>query len=263
MDLRLHTPRTLWTEIGVFQCGFQWGSAWRSMLDTLRSTLFPAVLWSALVNSIFNIAIQATQQLTSFVLLAQGWQFQYTGLSVLPFVVASVFVYLFGGPLADRLSLRMTRHGGGAREAEHHLPNLVLPFVSGIAGAFVFGIAGQNNLHWAIVLFGTFLIIFAFLTTMTVLNVYVVESYPMWAGPVLVNVSSLRLVAAFALASQTIAWVSARGMLQTFALYAEVMIVLSLGLPALYFFGKRLRLWTAGSVKAGTSKLDEDAAGDG
>lgn len=42
------------------------------MLDTLRTTLFPAVVWSVLANSIFLIANQAAQQLGSFALLAQG-----------------------------------------------------------------------------------------------------------------------------------------------------------------------------------------------
>jgi len=251
------------TEIGLFQYGFQWKAAARSLLDTLRSTLFPAVLWSVLANSIFIVAQQATAQLTSFALLAQGWQFQYTGLAVVPFVVAAALVYVVGGPLADRLSLRVTRaHGDGRREAEHHLPNLVLPFASGIAGAFVFGAAGDRGWHWSVLLVGAFLIVFAFLTTMTVINVYIVESYPMLAGPVLVNVSSLRLFVAFFLASQATVWVAQNGMLHTFAIYAEVMIVVAIGIPALYFGGKRARLWTAGKVnrQGGDVKIIVDDA---
>jgi len=66
--------------------------------------------------------------------------------------------------------------------------------------------------------------------------------------PVLVNLSSLRIIIAFFLASQATLWIAQRGLLSTFAIYAEVMIVLSLGLPAFYFFGKRLRKLTAGTV---------------
>lgn len=62
------------------------------MLNTLRTTLFPAVVWSILANSIFLITNQAAQQLGSFALLAQGWQFQWTGLSVIPFVLATIMV---------------------------------------------------------------------------------------------------------------------------------------------------------------------------
>lgn len=125
---------------------------------------------------------QAAQQITPFALLAQGWQFQWTGLTVLPFFAASALVYVFGGPVADKISNAVTRWQGGSREPEHHLANLILPLVSGVAGCFVFGTAGEQNMHWAVLLVGSFLIVFAFLTTMTILNVFIVESYPQWAG---------------------------------------------------------------------------------
>jgi hypothetical protein len=84
---------------------------------------------------------------------------------------------------------------------------------------------------------------------LSVINVFVVESYPMWAGPVLVNVSSLRIIIAFFLSSKSTSWIAERGFLNTFVIYAEVMIVVSLGVPLLYFFGRKLRQWTAGRVQ--------------
>jgi hypothetical protein len=135
------------------------------------------------------------------------------------------------------------------REAEYQLPNLIVPFVSGILGCFVFGYATQNNLHWGYILLGGFFLIFGFLTVLTVLNVYVVESYPMWAGPSLVSVNSLKIIISFFLSSQITTWVAEKGVLATFAIYAESLIVLSLGIPVLYLTGKRIRIWTAGSVK--------------
>ncbi len=95
---------------------------------------------------------------------------------------------------------------------------------------------------------GSFLVVFAFLVVLSVINVFIVESYPMWAGPVLVNVSSLRIIIAFFIGSQSTVWITTKGFLTVFAVYAEVMIVASLGLPLLYFFGKRIRRWTAGHV---------------
>lgn len=167
---------------------------------------------------------------------------------MVPTVAATIGVYFIGGPLSDKVSLWITRHHNGVREAEFHLPNLILPFVSGILGCFIFGYAGQNNLHWAFILLGAFFLIFAFLCVLTVVNVFVVESYPQWAGPVLVNVSSLRIIIAFFLSSQITVWVAEKGILNTFAIYAEALLVLSLGMPILWFWGKRLRIWTAGSV---------------
>jgi hypothetical protein len=78
-------------------------------------------------------------------------------------------------------------------------------------------------------------------------------------SPVLVNVSSLRIILAFFIASKATVWISERGLLHTFAIYAEAMIVISLGLPLLYFFGKRIRQWTAGRVK---KNIDEKKIND-
>ncbi|PKS12348.1 hypothetical protein jhhlp_001648 [Lomentospora prolificans] len=248
LDPETYGRRTFWTEFGVFQFGFDFKGAGISMLDTIRTTFFPAVIWCVLTNSVLVITNQATQQISAFALLAQGWQFQYTGLSVVPFFAAAILVFILGGPVADRVSNSVTKWNGGGREAEHHLVNLIFPFVAGVAGCFIFGYAGDNNLHWGILLTGSFFIVFGFLSIMTILNVFIVECYPMWAGPVLVNVSSLRLIIAFFLASQATVWISQRGLLWTFAIYAEVMLVLSLGIPGLFFFGKRMRQWTAGKV---------------
>ncbi|GKT50093.1 putative MFS-type transporter [Colletotrichum spaethianum] len=257
LDYVNFTPRTLWTNIGVFQNGFEFKRAAKSMFDALRSTYFPAVIWAVLVNSSGIVINQASQQITPFALLAQGWEFQWTGLTVLPFFAASALVYVFGGPVADKLSNAVTRWQGGSREPEHHLVNMILPLVSGVAGCFLFGTAGEENLHWAVLLVGSFLIVFAFLTMMTILSVFIVESYPQWAGPVLVNVSSLRIVIAFFVASKATVWIAEKGAIGTFALYAEALILLSLGLPVLYFWGKRLRQWTAGSVKSKQNKRSE------
>ncbi|TDZ53197.1 putative MFS-type transporter [Colletotrichum trifolii] len=257
LDHVAYTPRTLWTNIGFFQNGFEPRRAVKSMVDALRSTYFPAIIWAVLANTIMIVNNQAAQQITPFALLAQGWQFQWTGLNVLPFFLASALVYVFGGPVADKISNAVTKWNGGSREPEHHLANLILPLVSGMAGSFIFGAAGEQSLHWAVLLTGSFLIIFAFLTTMTILNVFIVESYPQWAGPVLVNVSSLRIVIAFFLASKATVWIAEQGALATFALYAEAIIILALGLPVLYFYGKRMRQVTAGKVEAKESDKEK------
>jgi hypothetical protein len=183
------------------------------------------------------------------------WQFQWTGLSVIPFIAATLMVYIFAGPVADRVANAAARRNGGSREPEHHLLNVIMPFVLGVAGCFIFGWAGQNNAHWSILLVGSFMTVFGFLVSLSILNVFVVESYPMWAGPVLVNVSSLRIIITFFLSSQAIPWIAMKGFLNTFAIYAESIIVISVGIPILYFFGRRIRLWTGGKI----AKRDDDA----
>lgn len=260
LDPNLYGPRTIWTTIGMFQFGFEWKAAFISIFDSIRTTFLPAMVWATLANSAFNIINQAAQQLGSFALLAQGWQFKYTGLAVIPFVVASAGVFLLGGPLSDKMSMRITKYYGGVREPEYNLPNLGMPFLSGIIGCFLFGWAVQNGIHWVAILIGSFFILFGFLTVVTVLNVFAVESYPAWAGPVLVNVSSLRLIISFFISSDIQTWVATMGIFQTFALYGEALLVLSLGIPILYFSGKRLRMWTGAKVKKAKKPKRVDSA---
>lgn len=227
------------------------------MLDTLKTTFFPAVVWSILTNSIFLITTQAAQQLGSFALLAEGWEFQWTGLSVVPFVLAAIMTFLISGPFAERVNNMVARRRNGVREAEFGLLNMILPFVAGISGCFVFGYAGQSAVHWSVILLGLFLILFSFLCTMITINVFIVESYPQWAGPVLVNVSSLRLIIGFFFGSLATTWVQEKGLLPTFVIYAETMIVVLLIMPILFFYGKKIRTYTAGKVK-GSSKSKGD-----
>lgn len=234
----------------MFNVGFEWKNAAISMLDTLKTTFFPAVVWSILTNSIFLITTQAVQQLSSFALLAEGWEFQWTGLSVVPFVLAAIMTFLISGPLAEKVTKMVAKRRNGVREAEYGLLNMVVPFITGISGCFIFGYAGQSDVHWSVLLLGLFLVLLSFLCTMITINVFIVESYPQWAGPVLVNVSSLRLIIGFFFGSLATTWVQQKGLLPTMVIYAEVMIVVLLIMPVLFFYGKKIRMFTAGKVKA-------------
>jgi MFS family permease len=113
-----------------------------------------------------------------------SWQFKTLGLAVVPIVVATPFIWFFGGYLADKISNAVARRNGGRREPETHLFSLILPLLLGIVGCVMFGYAAQNikKTHWGLFLGSVFLISVSFLTVSTVLNVYVVESYPQWAG---------------------------------------------------------------------------------
>jgi len=255
-DAAVYGRRTWWTEIGIFQNGFENKAAGRSMIDTLRTMFFPNIIWAIAVNSLFVSAQNAAGQTGSAVLIASGWKFKTLGLAVLPIVFATPFVWLFGGLIADKVSNTVAKRNGGRREPEYNLLNLILPLLFGVVGLILFGYAGQNiqTTHWSVLLFGIFCIALAFLTANTVLSVYIVESYPQWAGPVLVNVSSFRSIIGFAMSFNATTWIEQRGFLGSFSIYATVLGVLSLFLPVMYLYGKRIRQWTAGSVKTSSAK---------
>lgn len=136
--------------------------------------------------------------------------FELTGLSQIPQILSTVVVFIVGGPVADAVSLWFSKKKGG-REAEHQLPNLILPIVMAITGALVFGYADQNHLHYAVLLLGTFLLMTSTLISAPIVQNYVIESYPQWAGPVLVNVSTLRVFISFPLNTQVTTWLQQLG----------------------------------------------------
>jgi MFS family permease len=184
LDVRCFGPRNNLSDFGIFHIRMEWARAGRSMLDCLRTTIFPNVLWAIIVNSIFVSVQGAAGQVGSSILIASGWKFEMLGLAVVPLVIASPFVWLLGGWMADKVADCHARRKEGRREPEAHLLVLILPLVAGIAGPLVFGYAGQNvdKAPPAVVLTGIFLIGFGFMTANTLFSVYLVESYPAYAG---------------------------------------------------------------------------------
>ncbi|KAH8886736.1 MFS general substrate transporter [Thozetella sp. PMI_491] len=261
LDVRVFGPRTNKTDFGIFNVPQEWARARRSVWETVKTTFFPNILWVITVNSLFVSIQGAAGQVGSSVLIAAGWKFETLGFAVVPIVIASPFVWLFGGYVADKISNAHARRNSGRREPEAHLISLIIPLAAGVAGPLVFGYAAQNikTLPSIVVLVGIFLIGFAFLTANTLFSVYLVESYPAFAGPVLVNVSSFRLIVGFAMSFNATTWIEQLGFLESFGIYSGSLALVSLGLPFVYLYGKRIRSWTAGQLQPSlVKKIDDD-----
>jgi len=68
-------------------------------------------------------------------------------------------------------------------------------------------------------------------------------------SPVLVNVSSFRCIIGFAMSFRATEWINDRGFFGSFGIYAAVLAGLSMLLPVMYLYGKKIRKWTAGTVR--------------
>ncbi|KAF2674305.1 MFS general substrate transporter [Microthyrium microscopicum] len=252
LDEATYGPRTKKTNFGLITFGIENKEAVRSMIDTARTMFFPIILWAMAVNGIF-IALQlAAAQTGTSVLIAKGWTFKTLGLAVLPIVIATPFVYLISGFAADKISNVIAKRNGGRREPENHLPAMVIPLAFGVIGTLLFGYAGSyaKTTHWIVLILGIFFISLGFLSANTMISVYAIESYPQWAGPVLVNISSWRCIIGFAMNFRATAWAQQFGFLGSFGIYAGVLGGLMLFMPFLYVYGKRLRMRSAGTVKS-------------
>jgi hypothetical protein len=73
VDAATYGRRTAWTNFGFFQNGIENREAGKSMVDTLRTMVFPNIIWVIAINSVF-ISIQgAAGQTGSAVLIASGF----------------------------------------------------------------------------------------------------------------------------------------------------------------------------------------------
>ena len=184
IDVAVYGPRTYRNDFGIFVVSQEWKRAATSVWETIKTTFFPNNLWVILVNSTLVSVQGAAGQVGSSVLIAAGWEFDMLGFALVPVVIASPLVWFFGGYVADKISNAHARWNGGRREPEAHLLSLIIPLAAGIAGPVVFGYAGQNikDLPSIVVLISIFLNGFSYLTTNTLFSVYLVESYPSFAG---------------------------------------------------------------------------------
>ena len=164
--------------------------------------------------------------------------FELSGLHLLTHVLSSVAVYIFGGLVADKLTLKVSRmRGQTGREPEYALPNLVVPFLAAMIGCAIFGAAQHFHLHVAVLLTGSLFLSIGTMTSFTILKTYTIESYPHWPGAVLVNVTTWRTILSFAFSSNASTWIQQRGPLVIFGIYIAVLFILGLLVPVLFFYG--------------------------
>lgn len=78
--------------------------------------------------------------------------------------------------------------------------------------------------------------------------------------PVLVNVSSFRLIVGFAMSFNVTSWVQSVGFFPTFGYYSLALVLASLGLPLVYRYGKRIRAWTAGRLDTSQEVISKEDA---
>lgn len=74
--------------------------------------------------------------------------------------------------------------------------------------------------------------------------------------------SSFRLIAGFLISFKAADWILALGYLKTFGIYSAIMAFFSLMLPAVYFYGKRMRLWSAGQFETSSARLASQQEGN-
>lgn len=179
---------------------------------------------------------------------AYGWNPAQVGYSNFAFFVGGVVGVATAGPLSDWWARRATMKNNGIREAEMRLPAL-LPYVCFFIISHVVGAVGYDNLWpWqAIIVCGFGFSGLAVTSIPTIAIAYAVDCYRPISGEIMTDATVLKNVLGFCLSywifnvAHRDSWTAVYMTQFAVSMFPVVMTV------PLYFFGKRLRRWTAAS----------------
>jgi hypothetical protein len=170
------------------------------------SLLNPSILWVLILNSLLFGGLVSQSLTYSAQLELPPWNFSSAAVGTAQagsFVGALVALGL-SGTTVDRISGFITRRNGGVREAEHLLPNFILPSCLAFAGMVLYGIvAGNPEKHqgagWIGIHISFGLYYCGFIALSAITGVWIGEATPHWSGAALVLVCGGRNALSFAI----------------------------------------------------------------
>ncbi|ETS77840.1 hypothetical protein PFICI_09902 [Pestalotiopsis fici W106-1] len=252
-DVESYGPRTWKSNFGIFNIPIRWSLCFQTFLESFKCLTFPAVIWATLLSAALQGAGNAVTQTSSSVLLTVGWRIEKLGMSGLALLIATPFTYFISGWLADIVSNWIARRHDGRREPEVHLLSIILPVILAVLGLVMYGYVCSNIL--TILRADYALLVNIFFHTVgstcinTTLQVFILESYPNFAGPILIVYSSFRLICGFGMTVKATEWAKTMGFLNMFGTYGGLIGALALGGLPVFFLGKSFRTRTAGVVE--------------
>jgi len=243
-----YAPRTWRTNLSLYH-GYAWKKGAQAFMDTLHTFFYPSILFVTLLNGSVIASAFAAGFTAAPALIVQpwSWPFDHIGLCLIAVLIAVLPIVLITGTFAD-WTANLVAKKRGRRIPENQLINLALPWTCSLLGALLFGLSGgnQSKYPWVVFLLSLSLMTFGFLGTSTITTVYVLESYPHIAGPVLVNVATFRWLMAFFLILFASDWIVDLGYLRTFLIYVGCIGFFGAFIPVVYIFGPSWRArWPA------------------
>lgn len=72
LDYTTFGSRTRKDDLAFFTFGFEWKEATKQLLQTIRTIIFPAVIYCVIVNTAYSVVLQGMGQIISFALIGAG-----------------------------------------------------------------------------------------------------------------------------------------------------------------------------------------------
>ncbi|KAH0365237.1 MFS general substrate transporter, partial [Aureobasidium melanogenum] len=222
-----------------------------ALILPLKLARFPIVLWGALQFMLSASCYLMINLIQSQALGALPYNFSpaNVGYTNLAFFVGVCISLLTAGPLSDWVSQRATMRNNGVREPEMRLPAL-LPFaVCTIIGSVVLSVGFQHEWPWEVVVIVGFTFIGIQVAAISGIAItYVVDCYKPAAGEFLVCATVFKNVWGYGMSKFINDWIVEIGYVGPLMTIAALSLgCMVFGAVPLYFYGKKLRGWSAGS----------------
>ncbi|OOG00601.1 hypothetical protein ASPCADRAFT_511561 [Aspergillus carbonarius ITEM 5010] len=211
---------------------------------------FPIIEFAAF-NVSWSASIFLTLNLTqSEAFAAPPYSFSSQAIGFFNFAIwIGAFIGLAtNGPLSDWISMKATTRNRGIREPEMRLPAMIPYVIISIIGNFVVAFGYQYQWDWrAIVIIGYTAAGIQVAAIPAITSTYAVDSYKPVAGSIFVSITINKNLWGYGFSEFITPWVEKSGFVRPIMLNMSLAVLWCLFAIPFYFYGKRLRKWTARS----------------
>ncbi|TVY82965.1 putative MFS-type transporter [Lachnellula suecica] len=156
---------------------------------------------------------------------------------------------------SDRLAAYLTRRNGGIREAEMRLPVLLPAMLIAPAGLLVYGFTAQRDLHWVGYFAGVLMCNWGAFFYFSFTLAYAIDSYNANTSEMLIAMNLGKQAISFGMGLYLLDWILLRGYAVMIAgIFGGVLLANNLALIIFWFYGKKIRIFTAKSWLGGMHK---------
>ncbi|KAG0673856.1 Protein hol1 [Kluyveromyces marxianus] len=212
----------------------------------MRMFLFPPVWLSGLFWGMQDV-------LLSFYLTTEDndfydapWNYSDYGVAIMnvPTLIGAVIGCLYAGIISDYFVLWMARRNNGIQEAEYRLYFTVAAALICPAGLLMFGIGTAKQMSWPVIYIGLGFIGFGWGCSGDIAMSYLMDCYPemVLEGMVCTAIINNNMSCIFTFTCSY--WLDASGTQNTYIALAVMSFGISCLAIPMYFYGKRIRLWT-------------------
>ncbi|RAK88020.1 MFS general substrate transporter [Aspergillus costaricaensis CBS 115574] len=256
-SLQTQQPRSFLGHMTLVQVTPQWRRIPDFYRHLVQAFCVPSIFWLFLLNGAF-LGVYIFQSSTfSTILLAPPYAFPFTSLGYVQaaqIIVCFIFLPLlgYGSDYAIRV---MSRRNRGQYKPEYRFLSLVMPSITGVVSAVLYGQAGSfpSRWHWSAIAVPFQGVFFGFLGVNIVGITYALDSFPMRSAALLVVICAGRGLVGFGLSYAVLPSIKAIGYHGSMNVQAIICAVIAAMAVPMYFAGP----WTRGFAQR---KLGMDQA---